>query len=97
MGLVCAPSRSLVQLLAAAWTVAYQATLRMEFARQKYWNGVPFPEDLPNPDIEPASPALTGVFFTTDTTWEAFIASVRATFPTVEVENFLGKKSHTNG
>ena len=44
---------------------------RLLEARQKYWNGVPFPEDLPNPDIEPASPALTGVFFTTDTTWES--------------------------
>ena len=56
-----------------------------------------FPGDLPNPDIEPASPAspaLAGVFFTTNTTWDAFMASVSATFPTVEVENFLGKESH---
>ena len=39
----------------------------MEFSRQNYWSGLPFPtpEDLPNPGIEPASPALTSGFFTT--------------------------------
>ena len=32
----------------------------MEFCRQEYWNGLPFPSpwDLPNPGIEPGSPAL---------------------------------------
>ena len=32
----------------------------MEFARQKYWSGLPFPSpwDLPNPGIKPGSPAL---------------------------------------
>ena len=32
----------------------------MGFSRQKYWSGLPFPspEDLPNPGIEPGSPAL---------------------------------------
>jgi len=32
----------------------------MGFSRQEYWSGVPFPspEDLPNPEIEPRSPAL---------------------------------------
>ena len=32
----------------------------MEFSGQKYWSGLPFPspEDLPNPGIEPGSPAL---------------------------------------
>ena len=32
----------------------------MEFSRQEYWNGLPFPSpgDLPNPGIEPRSPAL---------------------------------------
>ena len=32
----------------------------MEFSRQEYWSGLPFPspEDLPNPEIEPESPAL---------------------------------------
>ena len=41
-------------------TVAYQATQSMEFSRQEYWSGVPFPSpgDLPNSGIEPRSPAL---------------------------------------
>ena len=32
----------------------------MGFSRQEYWSGVPFPSpgDLPNPGIEPGSPAL---------------------------------------
>ena len=32
----------------------------MEFPRQEYWNGLPFPSllDLPDPGIEPESPAL---------------------------------------
>ena len=39
------------------WTVAQQTPLSMEFSRQEYWNGLPFPPpgDLPNPGIELAS------------------------------------------
>ena len=39
---------------------AYQAPLSMGFSRQGYWSGLPFPSpgDLPNPGIEPGSPAL---------------------------------------
>ena len=53
-----APSR--VRLFATPWTVAYQAPQSMEFSRQEYWSGLPFPTpgDLPNPGIEPGSPAL---------------------------------------
>ena len=42
------------------WTVACQAPLSMEFSRQEYWSGLPFPSpgDLPDPGIEPGSPAL---------------------------------------
>ena len=41
-------------------TVARQAPLSMGFSRQGYWSGLPFPSpgDLPNPGIEPRSPAL---------------------------------------
>ena len=37
-----------------------QAPPSTEFSRQEYWSGLPFPspEDLPNPGIEPGSPAL---------------------------------------
>ena len=46
--------------LQISWTVAHQAPLSMEFSRQGYWNGLPFPlpGDLPNPGTEPRSPAL---------------------------------------
>ena len=41
------------------WTVALQASLSVGFSRQEYCSGVPFPspEDLPDPGIEPRSPA----------------------------------------
>ena len=37
-----------------------QAPLSMEFSRQEYWSGLPFPSpgDLPNPGIDLRSPAL---------------------------------------
>ena len=59
-----------VQFFATPWTVALQAPLFMEFSRQEYWSGLPFPtpQDIPDPGIEPeslASPALTDGFFTT--------------------------------
>ena len=49
-----------VRLFATLWTVACQVALSMEFSRQKYWSGLPFPSpgDLPHPGIEPGSPAL---------------------------------------
>ncbi|CAI9161500.1 unnamed protein product [Rangifer tarandus platyrhynchus] len=49
---------------ATPWTVANQAPLFMEFSRQEYWSGLPFPSpgDLPDPGIEPASHALAGRF-----------------------------------
>ena len=53
-------SLSRVRLFATPWTVAYQAPPSMGFSRQEYWSWLPFPspEDLPNPGIEPGSPAL---------------------------------------
>ena len=46
-----------VQLFAAPWTGAHQAPLSMEFSRQEYWSGLPFPTpgDLVNPGIKPGS------------------------------------------
>ena len=42
------------------WTVAYQACPSMGFSRNEWWSGLPFPSpgDLPDPGIEPRSPAL---------------------------------------
>ena len=52
---------SCVQLCMTPWTTAAcQAPLSMRFSRQGYWSGLPFPSpgDLPDPGIEPGSPAL---------------------------------------
>ena len=45
------------------WTVAHQAPLSMEFSRQQYWSGLPFPSpgDLPDLGTEPRSPTLQAV------------------------------------
>ena len=53
-------SLSHVRLFATPWAVAYQAPQSMEFSRQQYWSGLPFPSpgDLPSPGIEPESPAV---------------------------------------
>ena len=46
--------------LVMPWTVARQAPLSMEFSRQEYWSGLPFPSpgDLPDPGIKPRFSAL---------------------------------------
>ena len=46
--------------LVSPWTVAQKIPLSMRFPRQGYWSGLPFPspEHLPDPGIEPWSPAL---------------------------------------
>ena len=51
---------SLVQLFATPWIVANPAPPFMEFSRQEYWRGLPFPSPgaLPDPWIEPGSPVL---------------------------------------
>ena len=50
------------------WTVAWHAPLSLEFPRQEHWKGLPFPSpaDLPDPGIEPVSPASAGEVFTTE-------------------------------
>ena len=48
-----------VQLFVTPRTVTHQAPLFMRFSRQEYWSGLPDPPpgDLPDPGIEPESPA----------------------------------------
>ena len=55
--IVCAHTQS---CLATLWNVAHQAPLSMRFSRQGHWSVLPFPHagDLPDPGIEPVSPAL---------------------------------------
>ena len=62
---------SCVWLFATLWTVVCQAPLSLEFSRQNYWSGLPFPSarDVLNPGIKPessVSPALASGFSTTD-------------------------------
>ena len=66
---VCACS--VVSDSATPWIVARQAPLSMEFSKQEYWSGLPFPspETLLDPGIKPmssASPALADGFFITE-------------------------------
>ena len=68
------------QLFVTPWTITRQAPLSMGFSRQEHWSGLPFLSsgDLPDPGIEPRSPALQeaesppGRFFTIWATREAF-------------------------
>ena len=61
-------SFSPVWLFVTPWTVAHQAPLSMGFSRQEYWSGLPFPSpgDLPDPGIEPKSPALQAEALTSE-------------------------------
>ena len=58
--------------------IACQAPLSMEFSKQEYWGGLPFPTpgDLPDPGIEPmssVSPALAGRVFITAPPWKPYV------------------------
>ena len=61
---------SSVRLFCSPMDSSPQAPLSMSmgFPRQEYQSGLPFPfiGDLPDPGIEPMSPALAGRFFTTE-------------------------------
>ena len=79
---VQAPLLSCVLLFATSWTGARQAPLSMEFSRQEYWGGLPFPPpgDLPDTGIEfesLASPALAGGFLTNEPPGKPYINTVQ--------------------
>ena len=68
-GMCCAVlSHSVSSDSATPRTVAHQAPLFMGFSRQEYWSGLPcpLPGYLPNPGIEPGSPALQVDFLPTE-------------------------------
>ena len=67
----CQVAKSCLTLV-IPWTVACSAPLSMVFLREEYWNGLQFPSlgDLPDPRIEPMTPALASRFFTTEPPWE---------------------------
>ena len=68
-------SRSVVSDSATPWTVAHQAPLSMGFSRQEYWSGLPFPSpaDLPDPGIEPGTPAFQADALTSEPLMKAWI------------------------
>ena len=53
-------SHSVVSDAVTPQTAAHQAPLSMEFSRQEYWSGLPFPSpgDIPDPGIKPGSSGL---------------------------------------
>ena len=65
---VCGQSFSSVWLSVTLWNVAHQAPLSMEFSKQEYQSGLPFPTpgNLLNPGIKPASLALPGGLLITE-------------------------------
>ena len=74
----CVSLFNCVHVFAALWIVAHQAPLFMGLSRQEHWSGLPCPTpgDLSYSGTEPSplmSPTLTGRFFTTSATWEAYI------------------------
>ena len=71
-------TRSVMSDSATPWTVACRAPLSLEFSRQEYWSGVPFPSpgDLPNRGIKPGCPTLQA-----DSLLSAYIPHFWISFP----------------
>ena len=66
----CLVAQSCLDTFATSGTAAQQDPLSIEFPRQEYWSGLPFPSpgDLLNSGIEPmslVSPSMAGGFFNT--------------------------------
>ena len=68
-------SLSRVRLFVTPWTVAHQDPPSMGFSRQEYWSGLPFPSqgDLPDPGIEPRSPASQADALTSEPPGKPFL------------------------
>ena len=64
------------------WTVAYQVPPSMGFSRQEYWSGLPFlsPRHLPDPGIEPRSPALQADALTSEPPGKPFVLTDETIF-----------------
>ena len=69
-------------LRATPWTIAPQAPLSIGLPRQEYWSGqpVPSPRDLPNPGIEPGSPALQADSLPTELPGKPKVALMACTY-----------------
>ena len=71
----------------------------MGFSRLEYWSGLPFPSpgDLPNPGIQPRSPALAGGFLTVQATREALRSNFRGEFSEDRCEEETEEVPHGDG
>ena len=71
-------AQSCPTLFATPWTVACQAPLSTGSTSQEYWSGMPFPSpgDLPNPMIQPGSPALWADFLPSEPTGSIYVNQV---------------------
>ena len=69
---------SYVRLFVTPWTGTHQASLSMEFSRQEYWSGLPFPSpgDLPDPGMEPRSPTLKEDYLPSEPTGKAICLKI---------------------
>ena len=78
------------------WTAACQAPLSMGFSRQEYWSGLPFPSpgDLPDPGMEPRSPALQADSLPTKLQFDYRINVYCTSFKKQTVRRFCGNKLH---
>ena len=99
---MCAQSLNCVQLFVTPQTVAHQAPLSMKFSRQEYWSGLPFPfpGDLPDPGIKPASlvsPSLTNRFFYHCTTYNWMITSQKLKFHYFDLAKLLASSETSWG
>ena len=73
--MLCAKSLQLCLTLCDPMDCSCQAPVSIEFPRQEYWSGLPFPPpgDLPDPGIKSVSfisLTLEGGFFTPNISWE---------------------------
>ena len=61
------------------WAIGHQALLSMEVSRQEYWSGLPFPSPgaLPEPGIQPRSPALQADFLPSELPGKLKIGCIR--------------------
>ena len=84
-------SFSRVRLFATPWTVTYQAPPSMGFSSQECWSGLPFLSlgDLPDPGIEPGSPALQADPLPSEPPWKHLLSDK-------EIEDFECKDIEEN-
>ena len=68
------------RLFVAPWSIAHKAPLSIDFSRQDYWSGLPFPSlgDLSNSGIELRSPTLEVDFLSSEPPGKPHAATIEA-------------------